>query len=90
MIGNLTRPDGVLAPKTKVERVGIGTRVRMLFTDVAPELALPQRTIGESASGHAVATELRRVNPVRETKVLPLFSRPSSGVEADHGRTKDD
>ena len=36
VIGNLTRPDGVLAPKSEVERVGIGTRVRMVFTDVAP------------------------------------------------------
>ena len=51
MIGNLTRPDGVLAPKSEVERVGIGTRVRMVFTDVAPGLALPQWTIDESAAG---------------------------------------
>jgi hypothetical protein len=50
--GNLVRPDGVLAPNTEVERVGIGTRVRMVFTDVAPGLALPQWTIDESvASG---------------------------------------
>jgi hypothetical protein len=51
VIGNLTRPDGVLAPKTEVEQVGIGTCVRMVFTDVAPGLALPQWTIDESASG---------------------------------------
>jgi uncharacterized OB-fold protein len=51
VIGNLTRPDGVLAPKSEVERVGIGTRVRMVFTDVAPGLALPQWTIDESAAG---------------------------------------
>ncbi len=38
MIGNLVRPDGVLAPKNEVEKVGIGTRVRMVFTDVAPGL----------------------------------------------------
>jgi uncharacterized OB-fold protein len=50
VIGNLTRPDGVLAPKSEVERVGIGTRVRMVFTDVAPGLALPQWTIDESAA----------------------------------------
>jgi hypothetical protein len=40
----------VLAPNTEVERVGIGTRVRMVFTDVAPGLALPQWTIDESAA----------------------------------------
>jgi DUF35 OB-fold domain, acyl-CoA-associated len=51
VIGNLTRPDGVLAPKSEVERVGIGSRVRMVFTHVAPGLALPQWTIDESAAG---------------------------------------
>jgi uncharacterized OB-fold protein len=51
VIGNLTRSDGVLAPKSEVERVGIGTRVRMVFTDVAPGVALPQWTIDESAAG---------------------------------------
>jgi len=39
----------LLAPKTEVERVGIGTRVGMAFTDVAPGLALPQWTIDEGA-----------------------------------------
>jgi uncharacterized protein len=48
VIGNLMRPDGVLASKYEVERVGIGTRVRMVFTDVAPGLALPQWTIDEN------------------------------------------
>jgi hypothetical protein len=43
VIGNQTRPDGVLAPKSEVERVGIGTRVRMVFTDVAPSLARAPR-----------------------------------------------
>ena len=32
-----------------VKRVGIGTRVRMVFSDVAPGLALPQWTIDETA-----------------------------------------
>ena len=53
VIGNLVRPDGVLAPKFDVERVGIGTRVRMVFTDVAPGLSLPQWTIDENAAGGA-------------------------------------
>ncbi|MGZ5905588.1 MAG: Zn-ribbon domain-containing OB-fold protein [Reyranella sp.] len=51
VIGNLTRPDCVLAPRSEVERVGIGARVRMVFTDVAPGLALPQWTIDETAAG---------------------------------------
>ena len=50
VIGNLTRPDGVLAPKSEVERAGIGTRMRMVFTDVAPGLALPQWSIDESSA----------------------------------------
>ena len=44
VIGNLTRLDGVLAPKGEVDRVGIGTRVLMVFIDVVPGLALPQWT----------------------------------------------
>src|SRR6516225_4256197 len=42
-------PDGQLAPPELVKRVGIGTRVRMVFSDVAPGLALPQWTIDETA-----------------------------------------
>ncbi|HYM03515.1 MAG TPA: OB-fold domain-containing protein [Stellaceae bacterium] len=49
IIGNLATPDGVLAPPAMVRRVGIGTRVRMVFADVAPGLALPQWTIDEAA-----------------------------------------
>src|SRR5258705_3478312 len=44
LIGNLTRPDRVLAAHSEVERVGIGTRVTRGFTDFAPVLALPQST----------------------------------------------
>jgi uncharacterized protein len=50
VIGNLATPDGKLAPPDMVRRVGIGTRVRMVFTDVAPGLALPQWTIDEAAT----------------------------------------
>ena len=49
MVGNLTTPDGTLAPPDMVKRVGIGSRVRMVFADVAPGLALPQWTIDEAA-----------------------------------------
>ena len=47
--GNLARADGSLAPPEMVRRVGIGTRVRMVFTKVADGLALPQWTIDERA-----------------------------------------
>jgi uncharacterized OB-fold protein len=47
VVGNLALPDGTLAPPDMVKRVGIGTRVRMVFADVAPGLALPHWTIDE-------------------------------------------
>ena len=50
VVGNLCAPDGQLAPADQVRQVGIGTRVRMVFSDVAPGLALPQWTIDETAS----------------------------------------
>ena len=34
VVGNLATPDGQLAPPEMVRRVGIGTRVRMVFSDV--------------------------------------------------------
>jgi uncharacterized OB-fold protein len=49
VVGNLVTPDGKLAPADAVKRVGIGTRVRMVFSDVAPGLALPQWTIDDGA-----------------------------------------
>jgi uncharacterized OB-fold protein len=48
VIGNLTTPDGGLAPPALVRRVGIGSRLRLVFTEIAPGLALPQWTIDES------------------------------------------
>ena len=50
MVGNLVLPGGTLAPPEMVRRVGIGTRVRMVFSDVAPGLAVPQWTIDEGAA----------------------------------------
>jgi uncharacterized OB-fold protein len=47
--GNLTTSDGKLAPPDMVRKVGIGTRVRMVFADAGPGLALPQWTIDEGA-----------------------------------------
>lgn len=46
---NLTTPDGKLAPAAVVKQVGIGTRVRMVFSDVTDGMALPQWTIDEAA-----------------------------------------
>jgi uncharacterized OB-fold protein len=49
VIANLTTPDGQLAPNDQVRKVGIGTRVRMVFIDVGEGLALPQWTIDTEA-----------------------------------------
>ncbi len=49
VIGNLVTPDGILAPPEMVASVGIGSRVRMAFTDVTDGLALPQWTMDEDA-----------------------------------------
>jgi hypothetical protein len=49
VVGNLAAPDGKLAPPDMVKRVGIGTRVRMVFADVGAGLALPHWTIDEAA-----------------------------------------
>ncbi|MDQ2761938.1 MAG: OB-fold domain-containing protein [Pseudomonadota bacterium] len=50
VVGNLVTPDGELAPPDAVRRVGIGTRVRMAFTDVAKGMSLPQWTIDDGAA----------------------------------------
>jgi uncharacterized OB-fold protein len=50
VIANLTLPNGEFAPSEVVKSVGIGTRVRMVFSDVADGLALPQWTIDETAT----------------------------------------
>ena len=49
VVGNLATPEGKLAPPEMVKQVGIGTRVRMVFTDLSAGLALPQWTIDETA-----------------------------------------
>jgi uncharacterized OB-fold protein len=46
---NLTTLSGELASPETVRSVGIGTRVRMVFSDVSDGLALPQWTIDETA-----------------------------------------
>jgi uncharacterized OB-fold protein len=48
--GNLATSAGALAPPGLVASVGIGTRVRMVFKDVAAGLAVPLWTIDEAAA----------------------------------------
>jgi uncharacterized OB-fold protein len=48
--GNLVSPDGALAPPELVAAVGIGTRMRLVFKDVAVGLAVPLWTIDETAA----------------------------------------
>jgi uncharacterized OB-fold protein len=47
--GNLVTPDGSFAPPEEIRRVGIGTRVRMVFVEITDGMALPQWTIDEEA-----------------------------------------
>jgi uncharacterized OB-fold protein len=48
--GNLATIDGDLAPRELVASIGIGTRMLMVFKDVAPGLAVPLWTIDEIAA----------------------------------------
>ena len=48
--GNLVTPDADLAPADLVARVGIRTRVRMVFKDVVAGLAVPLWTIDDTAA----------------------------------------
>ncbi len=50
VVGNLATPDGRLAPPEDVARIGIGSRMRMVFTDVAEGLSLPQWTLDADAT----------------------------------------
>ena len=50
VVANLTTPDGILAPPEIVKTVGIGTRVRMVFSDITAGLSLPQWTVDERAT----------------------------------------
>ena len=47
--GNLVTPDGAFAPPEMIERVGIGTRVRMVFVEVCEGMSIPHWTIDEEA-----------------------------------------
>jgi hypothetical protein len=47
--GNLVTPDGELAPPDMVKKIGIGSRMRMVFSDVSEGLSLPQWTLDADA-----------------------------------------
>lgn len=48
--GNLVMPDGSFAPPEVISTVGIGSRVRMVFTPVAEGMALPQWTLDDQTA----------------------------------------
>ena len=48
--GNLVTSEGDLAPPELVAKLGIGTRVRMVFRDVAAGLAVPLWTLDDTAA----------------------------------------
>lgn len=50
VFGNLVTPDGRLAPPEDVARVGIGSRVRMVYTDIAEGFSIPQWTLDLDAT----------------------------------------
>ena len=50
VIGNLVDAQGRLATAELVQRVGIGTRVRMTFARVSDGIALPQWMLDEAAA----------------------------------------
>src|SRR6185437_16928525 len=49
VVGNLCTPDGQLAPPDMVKRVGVGTRVRLVFSGVSDGIALQPWTVDETA-----------------------------------------
>jgi uncharacterized OB-fold protein len=51
--GNLATADGDLAPPELVTKVGMRTRVRMVFKDVGDGLAVPLWTVDETAEQRA-------------------------------------
>lgn len=49
IVGNLTNTSGKLASPEAVKTVGIGSRMRMVFTDIEPGISIPQWTLDETA-----------------------------------------
>ncbi len=53
VIGNLSMPDGKLAPPEVVRTVGIGSRVRIVFAPAGPEIAIPLWALDPAHAGGA-------------------------------------
>lgn len=49
VLGNFVMPDGTLATPEAVANIGIGSRMRMVFTDIGEGMSIPQWTLDESA-----------------------------------------
>ena len=49
LIGNLVMPDGSLATKEENAKIGIGSRVRMVFNDIGEGFSIPQWTLDTDA-----------------------------------------
>lgn len=49
VFGNFVGADGSLASKDEVAKVGIGSRVRMIFTDIGEGFSIPQWTLDDTA-----------------------------------------
>ena len=47
--GNLATADGEMAPPELVEAVGIGSRVKVVFKDIGPDIAVPLWVLDEDA-----------------------------------------
>ena len=45
--GNLVHPDGTLADPGLISRIGIGSRMRMVFRDVGDDFAMPMWTLAD-------------------------------------------
>src|SRR5215210_6406248 len=70
VIGNLCTPDGNLAPPDMVKRVGIGTRVRMVFTDVTEGVALSAGIAPPNKKGRLVHGRPQKTKPSPERGFL--------------------
>ena len=49
VVGNLATPDGDMAPPEMVAKVGIGSRMRMVFKPIGEGIAQPMWTLDEDA-----------------------------------------
>ncbi len=54
IVANLVDSEGKLAPPDVVARVGIGTRVKMVYVDVGESFAIPQFTVDDGAAQPAI------------------------------------